>query len=282
MGVEFLARIKKILAKPEDKAAGKQDAGLDGEFYGGYLASRLTGLSPERILAPFHRWNNAAPDRNIVQYMIEVRWERPEMGPLFLGDRQIGDEPSIGLIEFSSISLGMKTCDQMLKSSPVELLEATTVCPGKFVVVVYGDAVTVDYAMIKGRSVGEEWIADSLFIPNIDRQVVAALSGHPVPADYDSLGVIETRSVASGIIAADTMTKLTAVQLQRIKLAKEIGGKAYIIVGGTLGEVEDCLEKAKEVIGSGNFIQAATIPVPDEALLRKMGLPLPNSQNVFV
>lgn len=182
-------------------------------------------------------------------------------------------EPSIGLLEFFSIPHGMKSCDQMLKASPVHLLEATTICPGKFLVAVGGDSVTVEYAMNKGKSIAQDWLADSLYIPNVDRKVLTALAGLPAPANFDTIGVVETSSVAAGIIAADAVAKSTNVSFLLFRLAKELGGKAFFVTAGDLGEVEAALETVEAVIAEpGKLLSAMAIPVPDEALLKKMGL----------
>lgn len=181
--------------------------------------------------------------------------------------------PSIGLLEFYSIPQGIKCCDQMLKSSPVHLLEAVTVCPGKFLAAVGGNAVTVEYAMEKGRSVGEKWLADSLYIPDVERKVLTALAGFPSAANFDTIGVIETASVATAIIAADVVAKTTDVSILQLRIARELGGKAYFITAGDLGEVEASLEAAEAVaLDAGKYLQAIAIPVPDDVLLRKMGL----------
>ena len=46
---------------------------------------------------------------------------------------------AIGLIELSSISIGYLVTDTMLKTAAVELLLSRTVCPGKFICLVWGD-----------------------------------------------------------------------------------------------------------------------------------------------
>ncbi len=187
---------------------------------------------------------------------------------------QVVQEPSLGLAEFSSIAVGIKTCDRMLKSAPVHLLEAKPICPGRFMVLVHGDAVSVEYAMAQAHSAGEEWVCDTLYLPRVDGKIIATLSGVMKETVYDSLGVVETRSVASIIEAADIMAKITSVEIFEIKLAKELGGKSYAIVGGALGEVEASLEAAAATIADrGKPICTAIIPVPDEALLDKMGWP---------
>ena len=42
---------------------------------------------------------------------------------------------AIGMIELSSIARGIEVSDYMVKAAQVELLRASTVCPGKYVVI---------------------------------------------------------------------------------------------------------------------------------------------------
>ncbi len=232
------------------------------------LASAFAG--GERL--PRLPWGRSL-DGVLSQLIVEVQWGHHLEESLGDSHWWLESEPALGLIEFTSIPMGIKYCDQMLKQSPIHLLEATTICPGRFVTMIGGDAVTVDYAMQKGLSADGDWIADHLYLPNVDPKVVAALAGRPVAGDYDSLGVIETSTVAAGIIAADTAVKMAEVFLLRIRLARELGGKAYLILAGSLGEVEASLDHVKEVMaGSGHLLQSVTVPVPDEALIRRMGL----------
>jgi len=51
---------------------------------------------------------------------------------------------AIGLIELSSISVGYLVTDSMLKTASVELILSRTVCPGKFVCMVWGDVAAVE------------------------------------------------------------------------------------------------------------------------------------------
>lgn len=268
----------RIISKTQVKDSTAEDwvAGLTSK---NMLLSTLINEKPQVFSEIFI-------DQKVTHCVVEVKVGYQGLENLFLKSRLTEDELSMGLIEFKSIAVGIKTCDQMLKSAPVNLLEATSICPGKFIVIICGDAVSVDYAMKKAQSVDDGGIEDILYIPNIDKQVVSVLSGESTEKpDYDSLGVFETCSVASLITAADIMSKTTNVRLLKLKLARELGGKAYLIVGGYLGEIEACLEAAQQKLScSGKIIRTTTIPVPDEALLQKMGLPLANAgynQDIF-
>ena len=42
---------------------------------------------------------------------------------------------AIGMIEFKTTATGITAADAMVKTSEVEIVEAQTVCPGKYIVV---------------------------------------------------------------------------------------------------------------------------------------------------
>ena len=54
---------------------------------------------------------------------------------------------AIGMIEFKKVSAGITAADQMVKTSDVELLEAQTVCPGKYIALIAGDLSAVKAAV---------------------------------------------------------------------------------------------------------------------------------------
>ena len=45
---------------------------------------------------------------------------------------------AIGMIEFKTVSAGITAADAMVKTADVELLEAQTVCPGKYIALISG------------------------------------------------------------------------------------------------------------------------------------------------
>ena len=46
---------------------------------------------------------------------------------------------AIGMIEYKTVSSGVVATDNMVKTSDVELIEAETVCPGKYIAIIAGD-----------------------------------------------------------------------------------------------------------------------------------------------
>lgn len=46
---------------------------------------------------------------------------------------------ALGMIELSSIARGIETCDYMVKAAQVDLVRASTVCPGKYIIIIGGE-----------------------------------------------------------------------------------------------------------------------------------------------
>ena len=69
---------------------------------------------------------------------------------------------AIGMVELSSIAKGIETSDYMVKAAQVDLLRSSTVCPGKYVVIVGGDTGDVKAAMQEGLARGGGYICVNL------------------------------------------------------------------------------------------------------------------------
>jgi microcompartment protein CcmL/EutN len=112
---------------------------------------------------------------------------------------------------------------------------------------------------------------DTLFIPNVHPQVFPAVLAATGVESLDALGVLETFTVASTILAADTAAKTAPVRLIEIRLAKGLGGKAYFTMTGAVYDVEAAMDAALAVVKSGgNLVRSVVIPRPHEALNPKV------------
>ena len=72
---------------------------------------------------------------------------------------------SIGAIEFSSIGIGYRFEDEMLKAASVELLIARTICSGKYLIILGGSVSDVESAIRAGLAAASDAIIDHLIIP---------------------------------------------------------------------------------------------------------------------
>jgi microcompartment protein CcmL/EutN len=154
--------------------------------------------------------------------------------------------PALGIWEFSSVPAGIECADAIIKGAPVDTISTGTTHPGKYVVLVTGDTASVE---ISGDIASERVrpsLIDSVFLPDIATAVAEALLGpeRPVALDAEAVGIVETSTVAAGVNAADAAVKHANVSLSGLRIADGLGGKAYFIVDGTVGEVDAAVEAA--------------------------------------
>lgn len=159
-------------------------------------------------------------------------------------------QPALALLELDSIAVGIVAGDAMAKRSPIDVLYAGTIHPGRYLVLVAGAVADVEEAMEAGAEVAAGSIVDRMLLPDVHEDVVAAMRGTRRVADGEALGVIETRTVASLVTAADAGVKGARVQLLEMRLADGLGGKAYLLFGGPLSEVEAAVEIGGARVGA--------------------------------
>ena len=166
--------------------------------------------------------------------------------------------PAIGLLEFDSIVAGMVAGDAMAKSSPVSSLYAGTVHPGRYLVLVGGDTAAVEVALEAG---GTDTVVDSLFLADVDPSVLAAITTLDVGSRFhgDALGIVETASAATAVVAADTGVKAAAVSLTALRLSDDLGGKAYCLFTGVVADVEVAVDRAVAGTEHGERLVRATV-----------------------
>ena len=168
--------------------------------------------------------------------------------------------PSVAIIEFDSIAVGIEAGDAMVKRATLGVIHSGTVQPGKYIVLIAGDVASVEESLAAGRAIGNEAIIDTVFLPDIHPEVVAAIRGGQEFQDGEALGIIETRTVAAVIEAADAAVKGATVTAARIELADGLGGKGYALFGGVLSEVEAGVAAGVAAINPGQLIASTVIP----------------------
>jgi microcompartment protein CcmL/EutN len=170
---------------------------------------------------------------------------------------------ALGALEFSSIAIGIMALDEMVKVAPVKIIEARTMCPGKYLIVFSGDVASVEYSFNRGFETGRELIVDSLFLPKIHPGAMRAIGNIIVTEEWNAIGIIETLSVVSGIEAADTAAKVGGVSIVEVRLAIGFGGKSYVKLLGSLDAVQAAMEAGTAKARAKNQLCMATlIPQP--------------------
>jgi len=168
---------------------------------------------------------------------------------------------AIAAIETSSIAQGTVVGDAMVKTAEVSLLEASPLSPGKYWVLIGGDVAPVRAAYRVGVDVAADTLLDSLFLPQLHDGVLPALRGMVASLDDDALGVIETLSAASAIVAADRAAKAARVTLRELRLANGLGGKGFVYVTGDVSNVQAAVEAGRaEAREKGLLVRSVVVP----------------------
>lgn len=178
---------------------------------------------------------------------------------------------AIGLVEFNSIAKGIEAADYMLKAAQVEIIECRTVCPGKYIALIWGDVAAVEDSVKTGVKVGASAVVDELILPNVHPSVLPAITASTSVEEVKSLGIIELFSLASSIISADAAVKAGEVELIEVRLGIGIGGKSFIVLTGDVGAIKTAVEAGAEAAAEkGLLIDKIVIPSPHKDLKTKI------------
>ena len=171
---------------------------------------------------------------------------------------------ALGMIEFNSIAAGIEASDHMVKAARIEPLFLKTICPGKFLAAVHGEIAAVQSAVDAGCACAPETVVDDFVIPNIGTEVVEAMNGTSTGIHGPALGVIETFSVPSAVLAADHAAKAANVFISEVRIAMGLGGKAFCTLTGDISAVEAAVKAGAEgAAESGLLVRSVVIPAMD-------------------
>ena len=178
---------------------------------------------------------------------------------------------AVGAIELSSIGIGYRVQDEMLKAASVDLIIARTICSGKYLIVVGGNISNVEAAIRAGLTVGDDSVIDHLTVANAHEAVFPAMTQSVVlaPDDIGALGILETFSGVSALVAADVAAKAARVTLFRLHIAMALGGKGLLLMTGSVSDVEAAVKAGAQAIRErGLLVSETVIPRPSRELLQ--------------
>ena len=178
---------------------------------------------------------------------------------------------AIGLVEFRTVSSGVNAVDTMVKNSEVDIIVADSVCPGKYYGLITGSISAVQSAVEAASATNSDKLIDSFVLGNPSDDIYPAIYGTSEVKEYKALGIIETYSIASAIVAADTASKTSEVKLIELRLAKGLCGKSFLYLTGEVAAVSMAIERAKnEMKDEGNFLDSVVIASPDKKVWDKI------------
>lgn len=176
---------------------------------------------------------------------------------------------AIGMIEFKTVSTGVTAADAMVKTAAVDIVEAQTVCPGKYIAIITGDLSAVNAAVETASAQYAEQLINNFVLGNPHESIFPAIYGATEIEKTGALGILETYDAASIIVAADIAAKTAIVELIELRIAKGMCGKSYLFLTGEVSAVEAAISKAKAAVADqGMFLDSSVIAHPDEKLMR--------------
>ncbi len=205
------------------------------------------------------------------------------------------DVTVLGGLELDSVAAGVQALDAAVKAAPVTILDARTVCPGKYLFLLTGSEASVEAALADGSEIRHDCILDRIYLSNLHPDVPAALTGaagddgtgadgggaarggtadtsqagagEPVGGDdddMDALGVLESYTSFGIVEAADRVAKAAGVKLLHIRIGDEMGGKASVKFSGPISEIEAAIAAGADVLqAKGVLCKQVVIPRPD-------------------
>ncbi|MFQ5412415.1 MAG: BMC domain-containing protein [Phycisphaerae bacterium] len=183
----------------------------------------------------------------------------------------MAENPAIALLEFSSITVGTRASDALMKKAPIRLLRAGSFQPGRYAILFEGSVAAVECSAVEGRRVGESAILDQVLLPDVHRDVYDAILGRQGDWGDDTVGIIETSTLAATIRAADAAMKGAEVEIVRMRLGDGLGGKGLAHFSGILADVEAAIQIGAEAVAEHpQPICTTIIPRFDDRLLANL------------
>lgn len=175
---------------------------------------------------------------------------------------------AIGMVELTSIAKGFEAADAMIKAADVEILSATAVCPGKYFVIVHGNVAAVESAVMAGKAIAGEYLVDEFILANVHPAVFPAITSTTPLTDLRALGILESFSIATMIVAADAALKAANVDAIDLRLGSGLGGKSYFTMTGDVSAVQAAVfAGAESAIEKGLLVEKVVIPSPSKELI---------------
>ena len=148
-------------------------------------------------------------------------------------------EKAIGVVEFRSIAVGIAAIDIIVKASEVNIVDAKSICPGKYYILFSGGVSEIKNSYDAVLRESGKFLVDAITIANIYPQVIAALTQTTYINDFKAIGIIETLTSPSIFYAADMAVKASDADLVEVRIARALGGKSTCIINGDISSVKE-------------------------------------------
>ncbi len=170
---------------------------------------------------------------------------------------------SLALLQFKNISLGYFSVDKLVKSTPVEILKISNICPGALFVVLSGSESDIANCETLAKNF------DCIFqkIDNLNEDIKNLIkSNKKRKPSYNNVAIIETKKCVDAFVAADTCLKYTSVELFRFDYQIGLFGKGVVFISGGIDDINAAIEKIEASLNKDKITNIALIPAVDKSI----------------
>ncbi len=178
--------------------------------------------------------------------------------------------PALAFIELSSISRGLFLTDVVFKKASIRMIASQPISSGKYIILFFGDVAAVDESYKEAVRESGGCVLKQVLIPSVHEGLVPFLDSlwereDAMTSNVDeSVGIVESTTLAGAILSADRALKMADVKLARMRLGQGIGGKAYYVLSGKQEAIEAALEAAEASLKENESLcRVDVIPRPD-------------------
>jgi microcompartment protein CcmL/EutN len=178
---------------------------------------------------------------------------------------------NILITEFKSISRGILVTDSMAKSASINIVQASTLCPGKYLTISQGKISALESAERIAEAEGGRHLFSSALISSIDEKIIEAIGGRLSEPGEGAIGIMEGPHMADLVSSSDVAVDSAPVEFIEYRLARGCGVNSFYIITGTLSELTEAVNNAAEYLRKrGSLLAYRIIPGPDSQILRWM------------
>ena len=117
---------------------------------------------------------------------------------------------ALALLELDSVARGLRALNALIKQSPVQILEANLIEPGRYLILFSGGVAEVEESHRVAKDVGCSAVVDEMLLPQVHPGVLDGLQGLEdirTADEMDTIGVVEGTRVAGTLLACDRSLK---------------------------------------------------------------------------
>ncbi len=176
---------------------------------------------------------------------------------------------NILIAEFKSISRGIMVTDSMAKAASINIIQASTLCPGKYIAIVEGEISALSSAESIAEEQGGRHLFSSAIVSGINHKVIQAIGGELRSTGSGAIGIIEGPNMADLISSSDIALNSAQVDFIEYRLARGCGVNSFYIMTGILSALSEAVESASAYLEErGSLLAYRIMPGPDRQVMK--------------